>query len=97
MASTEPNATPETKTKVISLNIGDLIAVILFAISLGTSIGFYIKNMSDIGDIKKAIEKTSDNISGISSKCASFQTSIDIIKDEIKEFKGDIKEIKFKK
>lgn len=86
----------ETKTKILSLSIGDLIGVIFVGISIGTSVGFYIKNMGDIEDVKKSIDSTESDIRGITNSCASYNTSIEYIKEYIKELRSDIKELQHK-
>jgi hypothetical protein len=93
MSKVKVNQNTETKTKLISLTIGDLIAVILFTISLGTSIGFYAKNMDDLKTIKEIYERTRDKIEDINSNCTSISTSIEFLKNDITTMKADIKEL----
>lgn len=69
----------ETKNKKIILSIADLIAISLFLVSLGTSIGFFLQTMDDIGEVKDDLKSTSNDVVNIRVSLEGYKTSMNNI------------------
>jgi hypothetical protein len=79
----KPSYMTDTAKKNIGLSAKDFIGVCLFLISLGISIGGFLKVIADFDKLDTRIEKLSDDITTIKVQNA--------------EIKGDIKAISQKK
>lgn len=77
------------KNKTIVLTVPDFIAIVGFLISLGITLGMYVKTMEDVGSINT-------RVGSINTKFDSLNTRSAVSTEQIKNLQNSITEIKTK-
>ena len=75
------------KNKVISLSIGDIISVGMFLISIGITFGYYQATLKRLDSLEKNVDQITSNIVIIRENCSSYKTSLDNIKEDMRDLK----------
>lgn len=83
-----------TRNKTVTLTIPDFIAMGGFLISLGVSIGIYVKTMETVGSIEDNVGKIENSYKSLDNNSAANAVELTNIKEKITEVKEEIKELK---
>ncbi|HEX8561872.1 MAG TPA: hypothetical protein VF676_02725 [Flavobacterium sp.] len=72
-----------TKNKKIVLSVPDLIAIGMFLVSLGVSMGIYSSAINKLNTIETKVENLSDKIDMLNANSASYKTDLEHINKDI--------------